>query len=164
MGNVFLRAANTTTAFGNFPDLVLADFGLSRHFTRQEGKYVANEAKQVRDFAAIGLIIEELLDFACNVRDDRLILEWIERFQRLSATMPPYGCMEHLLRFMSKFIKVADRERRVTFRPLSVTTAANIATPKVDDGELETIFCRSVGFEESNREKNKIKHTGCNVL
>jgi len=165
-GNLFLGPAKTDgTGFGNYPEIVLADFGEADWYVSREqapdAGIVDFLGRHVRDVHDLNIVMEELTNAMmaggdCLARDS-MLLNVIDRLGTIRNTGPRKVGKQGLLRALVDFMSIADTERRRLDNPMSENAVALIAANKVSDDDLEMIFCRSAGH--SRVKKSKLDQT-----
>lgn len=149
-GNVFLTFNKTVDSLGNYPDMVLADFGAGHRFPTSRERVVEHDLAHARDITDLGMLVCEVLEtFRCFQKcvDDKLLLGWIRTLCNNSlgddtARLEEEG-VEYLRGILSGFMDVADGERRRLYQPLPTDVAADIGNSKISDAELDMIFKRA---------------------
>ncbi|KAK4549839.1 hypothetical protein LTR36_005140 [Oleoguttula mirabilis] len=161
LGNLFLGPAVSGKSLGNFPDLVLADFGESDHYPASEQVpvtgFVTYLSHHVRDLYNAGKALEELLDVLVvdgrTLARDSVLLDGIDRFGAIRVEGPKKVSKEGILKLLSGFMIVADEQRRKYYQPMPADAAASLVAEKVSDGDLEMIFCRSGSHSKPKKGK-----------
>ncbi|KAK3670534.1 hypothetical protein LTR78_009638 [Recurvomyces mirabilis] len=152
-GNLFLQPAahGKVKKFGNFPNIILADFGRMK-FACRKGMTVgtANPSHcHYRDLMNTGTVLYKLLEVlgptsaplrGCyNQHRDRLILTWVHRL-RQPDLFDRKASHQELFGLLSEFVAMADHERRVGYKPLSSCAEGCLESDYTDDEELALLF------------------------
>lgn len=135
--NIFLGPASSGQGCGNYPELVIADFGNSKN----HGMAVDVEECQIRDLHLANGILEFLrMDCPGDIVDDDVL---VDKLASIGALRAKNINKDSLLKFFCDWMAVADVQRKKHFAPMPANAAAAIAADTVSDEELEAIFCRT---------------------
>lgn len=136
-GNVFLQPRSKgicNDGLGNFPDIVLADFGEAKNFSPADVTYQRDQLEQLRDVQSIADIMDDMASWTGKGRtleplqdplfEDHVLSSWIEKMHDACLGSPASGRIQAMLRLLLNFANIADLERRAHFQPLSAAAEA----------------------------------------
>lgn len=140
-GNVLMRPST-----GRFPDAVLADFGCGDYTLPGDSECDGNLRDRIVDINRLGEMLETFLDLAVSDDDPLvkidLLMQWITRL----ATLPKdveFGRRPTKLQIyclLKDLVTVASRECETHYQPMPSDVLADIASSKVSDAELDSVF------------------------
>lgn len=158
-GNVLLRQADPQSGFGNYPDVILSDFGTGEIHNDPEMKNVM-KVRQLRDIQGLAIILQTLpgvLGLKSKSPEGKVLFGWVDKLLLFPSKINEVDWKEQLLGTLLGLVKTADHERRKYYQPLGPDAEASLSSTKVSDAALNMLASQINMGKKITLQKTKSK-------
>lgn len=128
-GNILLKP--NKDGFGNFPDIVLADFGHAKVITEEDSQTAAvHQIKEVENIAHVMALLSESLN-------NTTMKNAIEQLEMVYRFKPDSNDTRFLVDILSKWMDLAKREREAQYEPLPKSVVEEMNARMISNEELD---------------------------